>query len=190
MAIITPGFTFSHQRLSGLNLSAFSKYFERLSSDKHVDGNYRLRRYSLFTGPATALKQLPYEYFMQSKKVNYLYGGTKRQFSELEASLTESPQFEQLIQAVENFFGFNPDKTTLGVHQTRITCSGHEKGLTVPEGIHQDGFDLIAICCIARHNVQGAETELYQNPAKYDRPMTMRPTAGKPALRTLRLLPV
>ena len=164
MAIISPGFTFSHQRLSSLDLTAFSKFFERLSPDKHVDGNYRLRRYSLFTGPAHKLKRLPYEYFMQSKKVNYLYGGIKRQFNELETSLTALPQFEQLIQTIEHFFGFNPDKTTLGVHQIRITCSGQEKGLPVPEGIHQDGFDLIAICCIARYNVQGAETELYKNP--------------------------
>ena len=166
MALITPGFTFSHQRLSCLDLTAFSESFHRLAPDQHVDGNYRSRRYSQFTGPATALKKLDHESFIQSKKVNYLNGDIERQFSELDSSLVSQPQFEQLIQTVSHFFGFNPNKTTLGVHQIRVTCSGHEKGLPVPEGIHQDGFDLIAICCIARHNVQGAETELFNNPAE------------------------
>lgn len=166
MTLIAPDFTFSCQQLSHLNLDAFSDHFQHLSPDKQAENAHRSRRYSQFTGPATALTELPHNAFIQSSNINYLAGDIPRDFSPLEPSLIELPQFGQLIQTVNDFFGFNPDKTTLGVHQIRITCSGHKKGLPAPEGIHQDGFDLIVICCIARHNVAGAQTELYPHPDK------------------------
>lgn len=164
MALVSPDFTFSHQRLSCLGLDTFSGFFQRLSPDTHNCGNYRFRRYSRFTGHASNLIKKPQEAFIQSSDINSLNGDIERNFESLENDLVDLPQFEQLIQTVNHFFGYNPNKTTLGIHQIRITCSGNEKGLPVPEGIHQDGFDLIAICCIARHNVLGAETQLYQHP--------------------------
>ena len=164
MALISPGFSFSHQRLPCLDLDTFAESFQRLSLDEHEPGNYRLRRYSQFTGHASNLIKKPQEAFIQSSDVNAVNGDIERHFEALEKDLIELPQFGQLIQTVNHFFGYNPNKTTLGIHQIRIICSGKEKGLPVPEGIHQDGFDLIAICCIARHNVLGGETQLYQHP--------------------------
>ena len=161
---ITPDFTFSHQRLLSLDLDTFAESFQRLSPDKYNAGNYRFRRYSQFTGHASNLIKKTQEVFIQSRDVNYLNSDIDRNFESLENQLIVLPQFEQLVQTVNQFFGYDPYKTTLGIHQIRIICSGRGKGLPVPEGIHQDGFDLIAICCIARHNIRGAETQLYQHP--------------------------
>ena len=162
--MLAPDFTFSHQRLPGLDLEQFAPFFHQLAPDQHVNGNFRFRRYSRFTATPGHLRKLEHEAFVQSKQVNYLNGDIARKFDELEQPLICLPQFEQLIQTVNHFFDYDPARTVLGIHQIRITCSEGEQGLPVPEGIHQDGFDLIALCCVARHNVAGAETQLYRTP--------------------------
>ncbi|WP_157673465.1 2OG-Fe dioxygenase family protein [Endozoicomonas ascidiicola] len=164
MSFVTSEFTFSHERLKNIDLNAFSDSFKVLVPDQYVEGNYRLRRYSQFTGQADSLKKLPHSRFVQSKSVNYLSGDIQREYPDLESDLVEATQFKALIKEVSDYFCFNPDKTVLGVHQIRILCSGSDEGVPVPEGIHQDGFDLIAICCIARHDIEGAETQLFQDP--------------------------
>lgn len=161
MALVSPQFTYSHQRLPGLDLSQFAHFFDQLVPDQHISGNYRLRRYSRFNGQ---LKKLQHKSFFQSKTINYLNGGVNREFEALENALLQLPQFEQLIQTVGHFFGYNPKKTTIGVHQIRVLCSSDETGQPVPEGIHQDGFDLIAMCCVAKHNVSGAESQIFTDP--------------------------
>ena len=163
-SLITPDFTFSHQRLSGIDLSVFSDSFNRLTPDPHIEGNFRLRGYSRFTGHPLHLKRLDHTQFAQSRDINPLYGDISRDFAALEDSLIVLPQFEQVVYTIARFFGFNPYLTTLGIHQIRIICSGQEQGLPVPEGIHKDGFDLIALCCINRQGVSGAETGIYQDP--------------------------
>ena len=164
MALIAPGFTFSHQRMPGIDVEQFADSFTQLPPDPHVEGNFRRRKYSRFTGHPLHLRRLSHESFEQSSEINQTYGDIERDFEPIDESVTELPQFEQLIHTIARFFGFNPYCTTLGVHQIRIVCTGDEHGLPVPEGIHQDGFDLIALCCIKRQGVTGAETRLYQSP--------------------------
>ena len=164
MALISPDFTFSHQHLSDLDLNPFAPFFANLVADRYVSGDYRFRRYSQFTGPAQCLKRLPHDDFVQSRSVNYLNGDILREFAEIEPELTELPEFQSLLQQVNEFFGLDPVGTVYGVHQIRITCSDSDQGLPVPEGIHQDGFDLIAIICIARKNIEGAETGIFYDP--------------------------
>ncbi|MBO9482154.1 2OG-Fe dioxygenase family protein [Salinisphaera sp. G21_0] len=164
MALISPDFTFSHQRLTDLDLNAFAPFFANLAADPYVSGHYRFRRYSRFTGPAECLERLPHDDFVQSRSVNYLSGDILREFAEIEPALTELPEFQSLFRQVNGFFGLDPARTVYGVHQIRITCSGADHGLPVPEGIHQDGFDLIAIICTDRKNVEGAETGIFYHP--------------------------
>lgn len=164
MAVISPDFTFSHQRLTDLDLNAFAPFFANLAADRYVSGHYRFRRYSRFTGPAERLERLPHDDFVQSRSVNYLSGDILREFAEIEPTLTELPEFQSLLRQVNGFFGLDPARTVYGVHQIRVTCSGDDHGLPVPEGIHQDGFDLIAIICTDRKNVEGAETGIFYHP--------------------------
>lgn len=162
--LVPPDFTFSHQRLPGIDLSAFSRSFDLLNPDPHIDGNFRLRSYSRFTGHPLHLKRLSHQQFVQSSDINSMYGDVSRDFAALDESLIVLPQFEQMVHTIARFFGFNPYKTVLGIHQIRIVCSSQQQGLPVPEGIHKDGFDLIALCCINRQGVFGAETSLYRTP--------------------------
>ena len=162
--LVAPDFTFSHQRSPAIDLSVFSRSFDQLNPDPHIEGDFRLRGYSRFTGHPLHLKRLNHQDFVQSSDINSLYGDVSRDFTALDDSLIVLPQFEQLIHTIARYFGFNPYKTILGVHQIRIVCSSQKKGLPVPEGIHKDGFDLIALCCVNRQGVSGAETSLYQDP--------------------------
>ena len=162
--LITPNFKFSHQRLPGIDLNVFADSFNQLNPDPHIKGKFRRRGYSRFTGHPLHLRRLNHECFEQSSEINSVYGDIPRDFEPLDELMTGLPQFEQMIHSIAHFFGFNPYKTTLGIHQIRIVCSSHEQGLPVPEGIHKDGFDLIALCCINRQDIIGAETRLYSDP--------------------------
>ena len=48
------------------------------------------------------------------------------------------------------------------VHQIRVYANKGETNL-VPEGIHRDGFDIIAIVCINRNNICGGSNNVYDN---------------------------
>jgi len=153
-----------HHLPETVDLAAVAPFFDDLPSDHYVDGDYRRRRLSRFRGPADALAHLPHASFMQSGYVNELLGNIQREYAELDEALIGHPSFVAFIAAIQDFFGFDPADTVLGVHQIRITCNDEEQGEPAPEGIHQDGFDYIAICCIAREGVVGAKTELYTDP--------------------------
>ncbi|HDV5652925.1 TPA: 2OG-Fe dioxygenase family protein, partial [Vibrio cholerae] len=53
-----------------------------------------------------------------------------------------------------------PDGQEIEIHQMRIAAVFDET-LVAPEGVHQDGFDHIAIVGIDRHNIVGGEIMLY-----------------------------
>ena len=59
----SPDFTFSHQRLTGIELSAFAPSFQQLPPDPHIKGDYRLRRYSQLTGHPLHLRRLDHQKF-------------------------------------------------------------------------------------------------------------------------------
>lgn len=53
-----------------------------------------------------------------------------------------------------------PDGQEIEIHQMRIAAVFDET-LVAPEGVHQDGFDHIAIVGIDRYNIVGGEIMLY-----------------------------
>lgn len=153
-----------HPLPAGVDLAALRPSFDDLPIDHYIEGSFRRRRLSRFRGPADALEHLPHGAFMQSDYVNQLLGNIQREYAELDEALIANPSFLAFIGGIQAFFGFDPADTVLGVHQIRITCSAEEQGEPAPEGIHQDGFDYITICCITRDGVEGAKTEFYRDP--------------------------
>ncbi len=147
-----------------LDTEALKKYFKGMPLDHYIEGSYRRRRLSRFTGPTDALIHLPHNTFMQASYVNELLGNIQRDYEELEEALIEEPAFKALIQSMYDFFNMDPRSTVLGVHQIRISCNPKETGEPAPEGVHQDGFDYLCICCIDRVNIEGAATCFYANP--------------------------
>lgn len=158
-------FTFELRHLpEAVDLAALRPFFDHLPVDHYVEGDFRRRRLSRFRGPASALEHLPHETFVQSGYLNQLLGNIRREYEELDEALIASASFTAFIAGIQGFFGFDPATTVLGVHQIRITCSAEQQGEPAPEGIHQDGFDFITICCVAREGVVGARTEFYRDP--------------------------
>jgi hypothetical protein len=49
----------------------------------------------------------------------------------------------------------------IDVHQIQTVALPHTIGHPAPEGIHQDGVDIVGIFCVTRQNIDGAETSLF-----------------------------
>jgi hypothetical protein len=155
-------FDYKLEMFSGLDTACFEPFFANLPVDPYIQGHFRRRRFSRFTGLPENLQRLEHKYFVQSSQVNKLAGGVKRDFPELEESLSEQPDFQRLVAAFIDFSKIDPLVCEMGVHQIRIIASRGEQGEPAPEGIHRDGFDFVGIFCIKRHAITGGETHLYR----------------------------
>ena len=165
-------FTYVWQRFPADGLGDLRPAFDRMPLDPYITGQFRRRRFSHFLGPAHQLRRLSHMHFLQSKAVNQLAGGMKREFEELEDEFISKPAFTTMVAAFIEFMGFDPETREIGVHQIRILCSPAFAGSPAPEGIHQDGFDYIGIFCVERHQILGATTRIY--PAKDQPPLFSR----------------
>jgi hypothetical protein len=157
------GFTYHLQNFPSAGLADLGPYFDRLPLDPYITGHFRRRRFSHFLGPADRLRRLDHTYFLQSRSVNYLAGGVRREFQELEEGMTALPVFRAIVATYIDYLGIDPTVTEMGVHQIRILCSQEFSGDPAPEGIHKDGFDYVGIFCVERHDVVGANTHLYRD---------------------------
>ena len=155
-------FDYKLQMLSALDTDSVEPFFANLPVDPYIQGKFRLRRFSRFTGTPGNLQRLEHKYFVQSAKVNQLAGGIKRDFPELEDGLLELEAFQTVVASFIDFSKIDPLVTEMGIHQIRIVASRDEKGEPAPEGIHQDGFDYVGIFCIKRDGISGGETHLYR----------------------------
>ena len=155
-------FDYKLQMLSALDTGSVGPFFDNLPVDPYIQGQFRRRRFSRFTGTPENLQRLEHKYFVQSTKVNQLAGGIKRDFPELEDGLLEVGAFQTVVASFIDFSKIDPLVTEMGVHQIRIVANRNEKGEPAPEGIHQDGFDFVGIFCIKRDGISGGETHLYR----------------------------
>jgi hypothetical protein len=165
-------FDFRFQTFPREGLAELYPFYERLPLDPYIDGQFRRRRFSHFLGHAHQLHRLEHMHFLQSRAVNQLAGGIKREFDELEEDLISRRAFQAIVASFINVMGIDPTVTEMGVHQIRILCSPEFSGAPAPEGIHQDGFDHIGIFCIQRYDVRGANTQIYR--AKDEPPIFSR----------------
>ncbi len=155
-------FDYKLEKFAALDTSRFEPFFANLPVDPYIQGHFRRRRFSRFTGTPESLHRLEHKYFVQSAQVNQLAGGVKRDFPELDDSLVHVDEFQTLVTAFVDFTKIDPMVTEMGVHQIRIVASKDEQGEPAPEGIHQDGFDFVGIFVIQRRDITGAETHLYR----------------------------
>ncbi|MBA3710655.1 MAG: 2OG-Fe dioxygenase family protein [Planctomycetes bacterium] len=155
-------FSFHLQGFPAAGLSELRSYFDRLPLDPYITGIFRRRRFSHFLGTPDRLKRLDHTYFVQSRSVNELAGGIKREFAELEDGIAQLPAFRAIVATYIDYLGIDPETTEMGVHQIRILCAPEFSGDPAPEGIHKDGFDYVGIFCVERHDVVGANTHLYR----------------------------
>ena len=154
-------FTYLLTHFPTAEVAALRPFYDRLPLDPYIKGVFRRRRFSRFRGHASEMRRLDHKYFLQSKDVNQLAGGIRRDFQELEDGLLSQPAFQAMVTTFIDGMGIDPEVREFGVHQIRIVCSSEFSGSPAPEGIHQDGFDFIGMFCVERHQILGATTRIY-----------------------------
>ena len=135
-------FMFTLKKVDSIKLEGFKQFFNDLTADPYIKGNYRFRRLSRFTVSGDELSSLPHGYLYQSKEYNPLLGDIKRGFAELDDALVKLDAFRELVCGFSESCKLHPE-TEIGVHQIRTVCSPNNYGNPAPEGIHVDDLFVI-----------------------------------------------
>lgn len=144
----------------------FLEAWEHLETDRYVpqhDG-MRCRRHAVFLfDPSTGeLERRASEPYIQSRESNILYGGLAREFGPIEDGMARNRCFQDTVLHDALLLAGNATAPVrINVHAVRITATRDHAGKPSPEGMHQDGFDHIAIHLVQRSpNLRGARTSV------------------------------
>ncbi len=139
--------------------------WDRLELDHHLrdGGHYRQRRHSCFRVKGDRAEPVPHRAHWQSEDYNALHGGIERWFEPLEDDFSRSGAFERLLVGLGSVFGalLPGDIWHVEAHAFRIDTTGGI-GRPTPEGAHRDGVDFVAVVLIARVDIKGGETRVFE----------------------------
>jgi hypothetical protein len=152
----------------------FSQFWEELPLDAYMGdgGTYRRRKYSAISHQldSGAIRPLNDDGFLQSKEINRLNGDIMRRFEPVDPALLGSSVVRHLLarftaRIAETASGGEPVPRVrrVNIHQHRISAAGTESGNPTPEGIHRDGVEYIVMMLVARKDVSGGSSTLYDN---------------------------
>ncbi|MFM2598564.1 2OG-Fe dioxygenase family protein [Vibrio fortis] len=147
--------------LSNHAVEELSPSFEKLPSTEHADGKFRLRRYSVIRFCGGQVVEQDKHNFVQSEDINHFQGDVVREFEPVEANILQSEGMQEMCELFIETNGLK-DGQEIEIHQIRISAI-YEETQVAPEGVHQDGFDHIALIGMNRHNIVGGEIMLYQD---------------------------
>lgn len=146
-------------------LQALLPSWDDLPPDEYLKdgGRYRRRRHSCFVADGEALTQAPHRAHWQPLEYNALHGGMQRWFAPMEPQVVAQPAWERLLNAMGEVATAlkGPQPWSIEAHQFRIDTEGGI-GRPTPEGAHRDGVDLVAVFLLARENIKGGETRVFQ----------------------------
>ncbi|MFA0439159.1 agglutination protein [Vibrio sp. 10N.286.49.C2] len=148
-------------QLSAEAIRQLSPSFSKLPNTAHADGQYRLRRYSVIRSVAGKVVEEDKHNFVQTEHFNHFQGDVIRNFEPIASATLQSAGMHELVSL---FMATNqlPDGQEIEIHQMRIAAV-YDETQVAPEGIHQDGFDHIAIVGVERKNIVGGEVMLYND---------------------------
>ncbi|CDS53448.1 FIG00931444: hypothetical protein [Polaromonas sp. CG9_12] len=145
---------------------ALTESWNRLPPDAHLldGGNYRRRRHACFVHnlDGSALEQTPHRAHWQPTDYNALHGGFERWFDPVEPAVAEAPAWQDLLASLGRLFAQVKavPRWYIEAHQFRIdTTEG--VGRPTPEGAHRDGVDFVVVLLVARRDVKGGETRVF-----------------------------
>lgn len=158
------------------DLDALHVDWAHLPADEYLKdgGRYRTRRHACFTVDAAAVEQVPHRAHWQPVEYNALHGGMQRWFAPMEPATVAQPVWERLMRSLgEATSGVRgAQRWYVEAHQFRIdTTDGI--GRPTPEGAHRDGVDLVAVALVARHNIKGGETRVFEASGRRGERFTM-----------------
>jgi len=145
-------------------LADFAASWARLETDGFMadGGRYRRRRHANFAvtpGVAGQVRGAHRAHF-QASVHNTLNGGVDRWFAPVEDAVADSAILGGLLalgRAAADAL-FCAGAWFVEMHQFRIDAAAGTPGYPTPEGVHQDGVDLVMIAMVARTNLAGGET--------------------------------
>ncbi len=126
-------------------------------------GRYRCRRHSCFVVEQNSVVQTAHRAHYQPLEYNALHGGMQRLFEPMTAHTLAQPVWSKLLLAIARTCSSIKGEQAWYVeaHQFRIdTRNGI--GRPTPEGAHRDGVDFVAILLVARENVSGGESRIFE----------------------------
>ena len=126
-------------------------------------GRYRRRRHSCFVADRGQLLPQPHRAHWQSLDYNALHGGMQRWFEPIVPSTLEHPAWSPLLRTLAGWCSALQGEQPwfIEAHQFRIdTTDGI--GRPTPEGAHRDGVDFVAVILVARVDIKGAETRVFE----------------------------
>lgn len=133
--------------------------FSTLAVDPYY-GKYRYKAISRFNFIDNKVILLPHSDFFQSKDYNPVAGDIIRSYPPIDERIVKSNYFFDLFENISECIDLTPI-TCFTIHQIRVISSQDNIGLAAAEGIHQDGYDYIALNCISKENIVGGVTSLY-----------------------------
>ena len=158
----------SLSRLSGVGparLAAWQSLWHDLPADPHLrdGGHYRKRRHGSFIVDGTQVEAVPQRAHWQPLDYNALHGGIERWFEPLPDTLLRDAAWAQLLGALGGCASAlrGTQRWFVEAHPFRIDTGAQGIGRPTPEGAHRDGVDLVAVILVARHNVKGGETRVF-----------------------------
>lgn len=164
-AVLNPADTLAFVRCQTAELEALKTGWDKLPLDNFLKdgGRYRRRRHSSFVVDDTILTQAPHRAHYQPLAYNALHGGMHRLFEPVTPEDVIQPVWSRLLLAIGQVCSQikSPQPWYIEAHQFRIdTTDGI--GRPTPEGAHRDGVDFVAILMIARVNIKGGESRIFE----------------------------
>lgn len=147
------------------DLDALQPCWDDLPPDGYLrdGGRYRFRRHGCFVADGEQLTQAPHRAHWQPLDYNALHGGIQRWYVPLEQRMGASPAWTALLlglaRVTSALRGEQP--WFIEAHPFRIDTSDGI-GRPTPEGAHRDGVDLVAVLMVARHNIKGGESRVFE----------------------------
>lgn len=125
-------------------------------------GRYRRRRHGCFVVDGHRVEPAPHRPHWQPVDYNALHGGIERHFEPLPPAWSADPDWNRLLTALGGVASRlrGEQRWFVEVHPFRIEANDGI-GRPTPEGAHRDGVDLVAVVLVARHNVKGGETRVF-----------------------------
>jgi hypothetical protein len=160
--------TASFTRLSDVaaqQLQVLDRFWDDLPRDAHLrdGGRYRRRRHGSFIIDGEQVSAVPPRAHWQPVEYNALHGGIERWFEPLPEGLVGDATWIRMLCALgrcaSRLRGAQP--WFVEAHAFRIETGSEGIGRPTPEGAHRDGVDLVAVILVARRNVKGGETRVF-----------------------------
>jgi hypothetical protein len=146
-------------------LKEWPRFWEDLPSDRHLrdGGRYRRRRHGSFIVDEGQVLTVPQRAHWQPVEYNALHGGIERWFEPLQQALTGDPAWQPLLLSLGGCASAlrGARRWYVEAHSFRIETGAEGIGRPTPEGAHRDGVDLVAVILVARRNVRGGETRVF-----------------------------